>query len=113
MTVRLDKPRSWKLGENEIVADSSGDEECDPIQTDGSYRCHICPFFTKKVSRLEKHLASMHAHDVTYRCSECGFTCKWNREYFLHMKTHFDGPPYKCSNCKCNSMLIKTNIVLN
>ncbi|CAL8103102.1 unnamed protein product [Orchesella dallaii] len=106
VTVRLDRPRSWKLGENEIVADSSGDEECDPIQTDGSYRCHICPFFTKKVSRLEKHLASIHAHDVTYRCSECGFTCKWNREYFLHMKTHFDGPPYKCSNCdfSCNKI---------
>ncbi|ODM92105.1 Zinc finger and SCAN domain-containing protein 2 [Orchesella cincta] len=106
VTVRLDRPRSWKLGENEIVADSSGDEECDPIQTDGSYRCHICPFFTKKVSRLEKHLASIHAHDVTYRCSECSFTCKWNREYFLHMKTHFDGPAYKCSNCEfsCNKI---------
>jgi hypothetical protein len=98
--VRLDRPKTKKLGVNEIAADSSGDEECDPVQTKDGYRCHLCPFFSKKISRLERHLACIHAHDVTYRCSECGFTCKWNREYFLHMKGHFEGPPYKCGNCE-------------
>jgi len=99
--VRLTRERSMR---RKIIPDqieeSSGDEECDPIQTETGYRCHLCPFVTKKVSRLERHVSGIHAHDVTYRCSECGYTCKWNRDYFLHMKSHYDGPPYKCQCCK-------------
>ena len=106
VVVRADKPKRRRLDDEEAIAESSGDEECDPMQTPNGYRCHLCPFHSKKVSKLERHLAVIHAHDVTYRCPECGFTCKWNREYFLHMKGHFEGPPYKCQTCEYTCLKI-------
>jgi len=97
----MDRPKVSKLGSKELAAeDSSGDEECDAVEkVGGFYRCHICIFQVKKLSKLERHLATIHGHDVTYKCSECGFICKWNREYFLHMRSHFEGPPFKCPSC--------------
>lgn len=76
VVIRLDRPKPKQLAYNEMMADSSGDEECDPAQTLAGYQCHMCPYMAKKISRLERHLACMHAHDVTYRCSECGYRYK-------------------------------------
>jgi hypothetical protein len=25
---------------------------------------------------------------------------RWNRDYFMHMKSHYEGPPYRCTSCK-------------
>ena len=62
-------------------------------------KCPHCIYIGHSATRLEQHLARVHEEDTTYKCRLCDFTCKWNREYYKHMKTHFEGPPYKCQDC--------------
>jgi hypothetical protein len=63
-------------------------------------RCHLCAHVAHDTTRLEQHLALVHEKDVTYKCGICGFICQWNKDYYSHMKTHFQGPPFKCDCCK-------------
>jgi MinD superfamily P-loop ATPase len=62
--------------------------------------CHLCAHVAHDTTRLEQHLALVHEKDVTYKCGICGFICQWNKDYYIHMKTHFQGPPFKCDSCK-------------
>ena len=62
-------------------------------------KCPKCTYVGHSAPRLEQHLAKVHQEDTTYQCKYCNFACKWNREYYKHMKTHFKGPPYNCSEC--------------
>jgi len=62
-------------------------------------KCPKCTYVGHSAPRLEQHLSKVHQEDTTYTCKYCEFTCKWNREYYKHMKTHFKGPPYNCSEC--------------
>lgn len=63
-------------------------------------KCPNCSYIAHSSVRLEQHVSRIHAKDVTYKCKVCEFTCKWNREYYLHMKTHFQGPPFRCEQCE-------------
>lgn len=63
-------------------------------------KCPNCSYVAHSSVRLEQHVSRIHAKDVTYKCKVCEFTCKWNREYYLHMKTHFQGPPFRCEQCE-------------
>ncbi|GIY49531.1 kelch-like protein 11 [Caerostris darwini] len=63
-------------------------------------KCPNCSYIAHSSVRLEQHVSRIHAKDVTYKCKVCDFTCKWNREYYLHMKTHFSGPPFRCETCE-------------
>ncbi|KFM78950.1 Zinc finger protein 782, partial [Stegodyphus mimosarum] len=63
-------------------------------------KCPNCSYIAHSSVRLEQHVSRIHAKDVTYKCKVCDFTCKWNREYYLHMKTHFQGPPFRCETCE-------------
>lgn len=62
-------------------------------------KCPHCCYIGHSATRLEQHLARVHEEDQTYKCKVCNFECKWNREYYKHMKDHFEGPPYKCEDC--------------
>ena len=62
-------------------------------------KCPKCSYIGHSAPRLEQHLSKVHQEDTTYSCKYCEFTCKWNREYYKHMKTHFNGPPYICEKC--------------
>ncbi|CAH1783105.1 unnamed protein product [Owenia fusiformis] len=70
--------------------------------TDGPIKCMECNYKAPNPSRLELHMNSVHKDDITYTCNLCDHTCKWNREHHIHMKSHFDGPPYKCDNEECD-----------
>lgn len=63
-------------------------------------KCPHCIYVGHSATRLEQHLSRVHEEDTTYKCKMCSFVCKWNREYYKHMKSHFDGPPYKCEDCE-------------
>lgn len=63
-------------------------------------KCPKCSYIAHSSVRLEQHVSRIHAKDVTYKCKVCSFTCKWNREYYTHMKTHFQGPPFRCELCE-------------
>lgn len=63
-------------------------------------KCPNCSYIAHSSVRLEQHVSRIHAKDVTYKCKVCDFTCKWNREYYLHVKTHFEGPPFRCETCE-------------
>ena len=62
-------------------------------------KCPHCIYVGHSATRLEQHLSRVHEEDTTYKCKMCSFVCKWNREYYKHMKSHFEGPPYKCEDC--------------
>lgn len=63
-------------------------------------KCPNCSYIAHSSVRLEQHVSRIHAKDVTYKCKVCDFTCKWNREYYIHMKSHFEGPPFRCEACE-------------
>ncbi|XP_054719541.1 zinc finger protein 26-like [Uloborus diversus] len=63
-------------------------------------KCPSCSYIAHSSVRLEQHVSRIHAKDVTYKCKVCDFTCKWNREYYSHMKSHFTGPPFRCETCE-------------
>ncbi|XP_054709703.1 GDNF-inducible zinc finger protein 1-like [Uloborus diversus] len=63
-------------------------------------KCPSCSYIAHSSVRLEQHVSRIHAKDVTYKCKVCDFTCKWNREYYSHMKSHFIGPPFRCETCE-------------
>lgn len=65
-------------------------------------KCPHCSYVGHSATRLEQHFARVHEEDQVYRCREgdCEFECKWNREFYKHMKGHFGPPPYKCEYCE-------------
>jgi uncharacterized Zn-finger protein len=63
-------------------------------------KCPHCIYVGHSATRLEQHLSRVHEEDTTYKCKMCSFVCKWNREYYKHMKSHFEGPPYRCEDCE-------------
>ncbi|KAG8192429.1 hypothetical protein JTE90_017959 [Oedothorax gibbosus] len=63
-------------------------------------KCPNCSYIAHSSVRLEQHVSRIHAKEVTYKCKVCDFTCKWNREYYVHMKSHFEGPPFHCETCE-------------
>lgn len=70
-----------------------------PSQWKDGIKCPHCSYIGHSATRLEQHLSRVHGEDQTYKCKVCNFECKWNREFYKHMKDHFDGPPYKCEDC--------------
>lgn len=109
--------RNLLVGKAEVVKTSEQDATTDDSSngTTGKIsssiwkegvKCEHCSYIGYGAARLEQHVTKAHATDVTFECSLCTFTCKWNREYYTHMKNHFstDGqPPYQCDTCmyKC------------
>lgn len=69
------------------------------VKWNDGVKCPHCSYVARSTMRLEEHVSSAHAKDITYKCRLCDFTCKWNREYYQHMKTHFLGPPFRCDSC--------------
>ncbi|XP_059472433.1 zinc finger protein 3-like isoform X2 [Neocloeon triangulifer] len=78
----------------ETMATDNGQDD------DEVFRCHLCEFSTFSVTELEQHAATVHAHDVRYKCNICEFACNFNKDYYSHMREHFPGPPFACDNCE-------------
>ncbi|EEC04380.1 zinc finger protein, putative [Ixodes scapularis] len=87
-------------------ADQSNESSSRTYWKDG-VKCSHCSYVGYGASRLQQHVSHAHAKDVTFTCALCDFTCKWNREYYTHMKEHFGNanglPPFRCDACpyKC------------
>ena len=64
--------------------------------------CPSCNFIANSATRLEHHMMTAHKDDTTYTCNICEYETTWNREYYMHMKEHFTGPPYRCDNDNCD-----------
>ena len=93
--------------EADFSSDESGDSLSEKDETvvqwdaeeAGISPCPHCSFSATTATRLEQHMANVHEEDQTYRCKICSYECKWNRDYFKHMKEHFSGPPFRCHDC--------------
>ncbi|XP_074644292.1 uncharacterized protein LOC141901108 [Tubulanus polymorphus] len=58
------------------------------------FTCEICRFKSVDEEGLQRHTEINHS--ITLKCNVCSFTSQWSRSYYRHMKTHFEGPPFKC-----------------
>lgn len=98
-----------KTSEPEATTDDSSNGQTGKIPSSvwkEGVKCDHCSYVSYGAARLEQHIAKAHGKGKTYDCPLCTFTCKWNREYYTHMKNHFssDGQgPFQCDSCayKC------------
>ncbi|XP_068082056.1 zinc finger protein 879 [Anabrus simplex] len=91
--------RRNRLNRNKIISDQGGEHGMLLGSVESGVKCHLCSHLARDTTHLEQHLAVAHAKDVTYKCGLCGFMCQWNKDYYSHMRGHFQGPPFKCDSC--------------
>lgn len=84
---------------DEESEDSLSAAEGEDCSSTASIQCPHCTFSAKSATLAEQHLANIHEEDQTYRCKICSYECKWNSDFFKHMKEHFPGPPFRCLDC--------------
>uniref|UniRef100_A0A0N5AUW3 BTB domain-containing protein n=1 Tax=Syphacia muris TaxID=451379 RepID=A0A0N5AUW3_9BILA len=70
----------------------------EPVETN-SFKCRYCEFSAVQEKNLKNHVTRAHGRNMSYTCSLCPFQSHWNKEYYDHMNTHYQGPPFHCENC--------------
>ncbi|KAL5014331.1 hypothetical protein ScPMuIL_008601 [Solemya velum] len=65
------------------------------------FKCPDCLYIGPNAHRLARHIERAHENKTGNKCNICKFECGWSKEFYRHMKTHFEGPPYKCDNPGC------------
>ncbi|KAL3221325.1 hypothetical protein MRX96_005061 [Rhipicephalus microplus] len=98
-----------KTSEPEATTDDSSNGQTPKLSSSvwkAGVKCEHCSYVSYGAARLEQHVAKAHGKGKTYACPLCTYTCKWNREYYTHMKHHFSSNgegPFQCDSCayKC------------
>uniref|UniRef100_A0A915B6E5 EOR-1 n=1 Tax=Parascaris univalens TaxID=6257 RepID=A0A915B6E5_PARUN len=82
--------------------ESEGETEVDGggVPVEKPFKCHYCCYRGTSERRVKNHTARAHARDIVHVCSLCVFECRWNREYYNHMRSHFAGAPFRCDLCE-------------
>ncbi|VDK57368.1 unnamed protein product [Anisakis simplex] len=85
-------------------ADSENEENADSAATaTADHKCTCCEYRCSKARSLKHHFIRQHTKEIVHVCSLCVFECRWNRDYYTHMKGHFPGPPFQCDLCEYNN----------
>ncbi|CAD5226963.1 unnamed protein product [Bursaphelenchus xylophilus] len=61
--------------------------------------CEYCDYKASNRDRLKKHNATAHSLNVLYFCTICNFECRWNHNFYEHMRQHFQTVPFQCEFC--------------
>ena len=71
--------------------------------------CSECSFKTNSHIKLERHFKVAHKDlTKTFSCDICEFSCKWNRQFYDHLRDdHFPGPPFHCDKCGHSALSIQ------
>lgn len=71
--------------------------------------CTECSFKTNSRIKLERHFKVAHKDlTKTFSCDICEFSCKWNRQFYDHLRDdHFPGPPFHCDKCGHSALSIQ------
>lgn len=59
------------------------------VPVEKPFKCDYCCYRGTSERRVKNHTARAHARDIVHVCSLCVFECRWNREYYNHMRSHF------------------------
>lgn len=81
----------------------SSDHKPTSKRKNSELRCTECSFRCMGIEKLTMHVRAVHEQGESFACGLCSFECKWNREYYKHMRTHFIGPPYQCDFKNCTA----------
>ncbi|XP_033734368.1 LOW QUALITY PROTEIN: uncharacterized protein LOC117323330 [Pecten maximus] len=64
--------------------------------------CGICGFTCTSLAVMKDHRLKIHFKNLYFECKECDFHSSVNREYLVHMRKHYEGPPYHCKQEECD-----------
>ncbi|VDK87426.1 unnamed protein product, partial [Litomosoides sigmodontis] len=70
------------------------DNEANGETNDGAavekvFKCDYCTYKSSTATLIKHHIVRVHTRNIAYICSICAYECRWNRDYYEHMKTHF------------------------
>ncbi|MFH4977660.1 hypothetical protein AB6A40_004369 [Gnathostoma spinigerum] len=91
--------------EDEFDPCSLGDPSEDEVEgteptDERPFKCEYCKHLSSTKLHQKRHMARIHFRDVDYVCCLCCTRFQWNRNYYLHMKSHYGNPPYHCDLCE-------------
>ncbi|VDP15124.1 unnamed protein product [Onchocerca flexuosa] len=84
--------------QDESDNEANGDTNGAPVEK--LFKCDYCGYRSSSAVLIKHHIVRAHTRNIAYICSLCVYECRWNRDYYEHMKTHFPGPPFHCDICQ-------------
>ncbi|XP_041350191.1 zinc finger and BTB domain-containing protein 11-like [Gigantopelta aegis] len=63
--------------------------------------CKECDYVAASNERMASHIEKVHTVGTMFTCTLCKYECKWNKNYYNHMRQHFPGPPFECDQEGC------------
>uniref|UniRef100_A0A915PHZ1 Zinc finger protein n=1 Tax=Setaria digitata TaxID=48799 RepID=A0A915PHZ1_9BILA len=89
-------------------SDSERNGEASGTAVEKLFKCDYCAYKSSTAVLLKHHIVRAHTRNIAYVCSLCVYECRWNRDYYEHMKTHFPGPPFQCDICQYGNECIQS-----
>ncbi|KFD47598.1 hypothetical protein M514_11517 [Trichuris suis] len=75
------------------------------------HQCPHCDYSNCSLCRVRQHCHNVHGTEKTYECVICKYTCDYVRQYYRHMRSHFQGPPFVCQRCSHTTKRLRDAIL--
>lgn len=70
-------------------SDNEANGETNGAPVEKLFKCDYCAYKSSAAVLIKHHIVRAHTRNIAYVCSLCVYECRWNRDYYEHMKTHF------------------------
>lgn len=89
MQVTFDEPDEVDPCSQQDQSDNEANSEANGGSVEKPFKCDHCVYKSSTAVLLKHHIVRAHTRNIAYVCSLCVYECRWNRDYYEHMKTHF------------------------